>query len=201
MSTYQSSHRPDKERNPAMTEPVPTALVDPERQFMGCLIQQSVAPARRLIAGLGSDDFADPTCGWALALAVRVLSAGQAPGPVALLDCAWDTTSAAPRTGGADRLARLGVWLVDTYRDTTHASEDHAAWLKTVVLKQAWRRAVAEHSTRVLQAVEQRATDELLRIYGDRDRTDGLWRRYLGAAESAQRSQPTTDEVTERSAA
>jgi len=157
------------------------ALVDPERQFLGCLMQQPASEAGRLVDGLGPGDFADPMCAWVFALALGVLGDGRAPSPVALLEHARDTTNTAARTGGADLLARLGGWLVDTYRDTPHANPEHGTWLKTVVLKQAWRRAVAEHTTRVLQATEQCPTNELRRLHTDTAHTERLWRRYHAA--------------------
>ena len=173
----------DAPSSPEPADPPPAVLLDPQRQFLGCLIQQPAQPARRLLAGLEPDDFTDPMCGWALQLAAQVCAAGQDPTPMALLDLAQETITTAPRSGGADRLARLGLWLVEIYHDSTHHSAQHGAWLKTLVLKHAWRRAVTDHATRVLQAAGQGATSQLRRIHTDTQRVDQLWRRYQAATE------------------
>ncbi|WP_064745494.1 hypothetical protein [Pseudonocardia acaciae] len=162
------------------TAPTP-ALVDPERQFLGALMQMPLPGARRVLADVRPDDLAHPPGQWVLALACDVVAAGLDPSPMALLDRARETTDTSARSGGADQLAQLGVWLVDTYRDATGGGEDYARWLTTVLLRQAWRRAVAEHATRLLQAVEQAPTGELYRIATDTRRLDQLWSRYQHA--------------------
>ncbi|HZD14966.1 MAG TPA: hypothetical protein VE196_07530, partial [Pseudonocardiaceae bacterium] len=140
-----------------------------------------------------------PMCAWVYTLAAAVLATGRPAGPVAVFDHArehLDTTARTVHTGGAERLARLGVWLLDTYRDTPHTSPEHAEWLKTVVLKQAWRRAVTAHATRVLQAAEQCSTTELRRIHTDTAHTEHLWHRY----HTATHTRTGGDSITRRAA-
>jgi replicative DNA helicase len=163
------------------------ALLDHERQFLGCLLHLPAPPARRLAAGLDPGDFADPPHGWVFELITGVLAAGRAPCPVAVLDHARDHTDLTPRSGGAQRLAHLGIWLVDTYHDCAHPSEPYAAWLKELVLKHAWRRAITAHAHRVLQATEHATTSELRRVHSDTGRIEELWRRYQRAGGEGER--------------
>ncbi len=124
------------------------AILDPERQFLGCLMQLATVPARTLLAGMRATDLGSPVTANMLQLAIGLAAADQAPTPLALLDRAWETTDMRPRTGGPDRLQRLSLWIADTYHHAPLASS--GAWLKTVVLKNAWRRAVREHGLRLV---------------------------------------------------
>ncbi|MQA76817.1 MAG: hypothetical protein GEU88_21465 [Solirubrobacterales bacterium] len=75
----------------------------------------------------------------------------------------------------------LGKWLTDTYGASQASTPNHAYWLKAVVLEAAWRRAVAEHARRLMQAVEHSPTDVLAELADDTARIDELWRRYQTA--------------------
>jgi len=148
------------------------ALLDPERQFLGCLMQLPLGPVRRLMAGMCACDLADPTAAAVLQLTIELLADGQPPAPVAL----YTHAVATGRAVGDTRRRHLALWIVDTYRDAPPAvTADH---LKTVVLEAAWRRAVTLHALRVLQSVEQCPTDVLREITEDTTAADDLWIRY-----------------------
>ena len=155
------------------------ALLDPERQFLGCVMQLALAAARRLLAGMRSDDFDSPIAAHVLQLAIEVTATDRPPTPVVLMDHARETAAMPRRSGGANRLRALGLWLVDTYSDGPILPPAYyGAWLKSLVLKNAYRRAVREHALRLAQAVEQDAATERLRdLLDDTDRLEDLWRR------------------------
>jgi hypothetical protein len=147
------------------------AILDPERQFLGCLMQLPLAPARRLLAGMRADDLADPSAALVLQLAIELLADDQPPAPVALYTHALATG----RAVGEHRRSLLSGWIIDTYRAATApVIADH---LKTVVLHAAWRRAVAAHARRVLQAVVQSPTEVLRDLADDTTTADELWDR------------------------
>jgi hypothetical protein len=160
-----------------------TALLDPERQFLGCLMQLPLNSVRRLMAGMRASDLADPVAASVLQVAIELLADGHPPAPVAIYTHALATG----RAVGDTRRRHLAGWIVDTYRDAPPAvTADH---LKTVVLEAAWRRAVNLHALRVLQAVEQCRTDALREITED-TAADELWLRYrsgVGDASGASR--------------
>lgn len=150
------------------------SLLDPERQFLGLLMQLPAAPARRLLAGMCPDDLADPLASHVLGLAIAAVAAGQNPDPITLFDHATET--AEPPV--ADRIQRLAIWLADTHQ---HSGAASGGYLKTLVLKAAWRRAVHEHATRVAHATTTSPTEVLRELADDTGRADDLWTRYQAA--------------------
>lgn len=160
------------------------AILDPERQFLGCLMQLDAGPARRLLAGMQAGDLAEPIASDVLQLAIELVAADQAPAPLALLDGVWETTDTRPWTGGPRRVQTVGLWLADTYHHAPAAPAASGVWLKTVVLKAAWRRAVRAHGLRLVQAVDEEwSTTSLYEAADDTARVDDLWSRYRAACE------------------
>jgi hypothetical protein len=158
------------------------AVIDPERQFVGCLMQLATVPARSLLAGMQATDLSAPVAVDVLQLAIELVAVDQDPSPLALLDRAWETTDLRPWTGGPHRLQNLGRWIAETYHHAPVAPAASGPWLKTLVLKAAWRRAVREHGLRLVQAVGQEcSTDSLYQLADDTTRVDDLWSRYQKA--------------------
>lgn len=154
------------------------ALLDPERQFLGCLMQLPTTPARRVLAGMRPTDLINPTAAFVLHLAIRAVAEDQPPSPAVLFEHAHEIADR-PRT---TRLHHVGLWIADTYQDTPVAPEQHALYLKAAVLKAAWRRAIADHAKRLLQAVEESPTDRLRELTDDTGTIDDLWTRYQAAS-------------------
>ncbi|GLY63666.1 hypothetical protein [Amycolatopsis taiwanensis] len=154
-----------------------SALLDPERQFLGCLMQLATDPARRVLSGMSPADLANPTASFVLHLAIRAVANDQPPTPIMLFEHAQEIAER-PR---ASRLHEVAVWIADTYQAAPLAPEQHATHLKAVVLKAAWRRAVAEHAQRLLQAVAESSTDELSELTEDTCAVDEVWSRYQAA--------------------
>ncbi|WAL65947.1 hypothetical protein ORV05_34705 [Amycolatopsis cynarae] len=154
-----------------------SALLDPERQFLGCLMQLPLTHARRVLTGMCPGDLADPTASFVLHLAIRAVANDQRPAPVVLFEHAQEIAER-PR---ASRLREVALWLADVYQAAPAAPVEHAAYLKAVVLKAAWRRAVAEHAHRLLQAASESATGELHELLDDTTAVDDLWSRYQAA--------------------
>jgi hypothetical protein len=152
-----------------------TAVTDPERQFVGCLLWLPLDAARRALAGMRADDLADPMAAHVLQLVIEVVAAGQPPAPVAVFAHA----AATGRAPGETPRARLGRWLAEVYGATQlpHLA-DH---LKAVVLEAAWRRALNEHARRVLYAAETSPTELLADLADDTATADDLWTRYRTA--------------------
>lgn len=153
------------------------ALLDPERQFLGCLMQLPTNPARRVLAGMRPTDLADPTAAFVLHLAIRAVAGNQPPSPAVLFEHAHEIADR-PR---ATRLHEVGLWIANTYQDAQVAPEQHATYLKAMVLKATWRRAIAEHAQRLLQAAAESPTDELHELADDTTTADELWTRYQAA--------------------
>jgi hypothetical protein len=169
-----------------MTPAIPAVpdLFEPERALLGNLMHQEAEPARRLLDGLDARDFSSPLAVLALRLVLDITTAGVAPTPVAVFDQARETIGELAAGGGrAINLARLGRWLLDAYGEASTPCEEHIGWLKAIVCKHAWRRAVAEHATRVLQASQECSSTELHRIATDTRQLEQLWRRYRAAAD------------------
>ncbi|MER6664325.1 hypothetical protein ABT256_07235 [Amycolatopsis japonica] len=166
-----------------------TALIDPERQFLGCVMQLPTTPARRLLAGMRADDFGSPVAAHVLQLSIELVAADQTATPLALMDRArerndiYPQTSPAPRSGAANRLQALGLWIADTYSDGPILPPSYyGSWLKALVLKGAYRRAVLAHAVRLEQAVAQETSTGYLRDQlDDTEHLDDLWRRYQEA--------------------
>ncbi|GHE83328.1 hypothetical protein GCM10017786_12980 [Amycolatopsis deserti] len=151
------------------------ALTDPERQFLGCLMQLPARPARRLLAGMRAADFASGMAAHVLQLAIEVVAAEQTPAPVALYAHAV-ATGQAP---GEKRREWLSGWLADTYRDAPPPAL--ADQLKAVLLEAAWRRALLAHARRIEQAVSGSPTEVLRELADDTAAVDELWTRYRAA--------------------
>jgi hypothetical protein len=164
---------------------MPSAILDPERQFLGCVMQLDAGPARRLLSGMQATDLAEPIAAGVLQLAIELVAADRAPAPLALLDSVWETTDTRPWTGGPRRLQATGSWIADSFHQAPPAVG--GAWLKTVVLKAAWRRAVRAHGLRLMQAVDEEwATTTVFEVADDTTRVDDLWSRYRAACEHAE---------------
>jgi len=160
------------------------AVLDPERQFLGCLMQQATEPARRLLNGMHAADLESPIAADVLQLSIELVAAEQAPTPLAVLDRVWETADLRPWTGGPRRLHSLGLWIADTYHHAPLAPAASGAWLKTLVLKAAWRRAVREHGLRLVQGVDDEwSTDSLYKVTDNTSRVDDLWSRYQVACD------------------
>ncbi|NKQ54411.1 hypothetical protein HFP15_16130 [Amycolatopsis sp. K13G38] len=157
------------------------ALIDPERQLLGCLLQLPTGPARRVLAEMHANDLADPEAAHVLGLAIEVLARDQDPAPVVLYTHAVTTGQAPGRT----RREALAQWLFDTYRDAPPAAL--AEHLKAAVLEAAWRRALTAHADRLRQAADTAPTDLLRELADDTGAIDDLWRRYRAAAEPTTR--------------
>ena len=151
------------------------ALTDPERQFLGCLMQAPARAARRVLAGMRADDMTGGMTAHVLQLAIETVAADQAPAPVIL----YTHAIATGQCPGEHRRHWLSGWLIDTYRDAPPPME--ADYLKAVVLEAAWRRAVAEHARRLVQAAESSPTEVLRELVGDTATVDELWTRYQTA--------------------
>ncbi|AIJ20652.1 hypothetical protein [Amycolatopsis methanolica] len=151
------------------------ALTNPERQFLGCLMQLPARRARRLLAGMRAADFAGGMAAHVLQLAIEVVAADQTPAPVTLYTHAL-ATGQAP---GEKRREWLSGWLVDTFRDAPMPElADH---LKAVLLEAAWRRALLGHARRIEQAVAGSPTAVLRELADDTAAIDELWNRYQAA--------------------
>jgi hypothetical protein len=155
-----------------------TADIDAERQFLGCLMHLPLGPARRLLAGMRPGDMADPTAAFILALAIGAVTHDQPPTPVVLLDHAQETADR-PR---ATRLHQVAMWIIDTHHAAPLAPEMHPLYLTAAVLKNAWRRAIADHAHRLLQAVTESPTHDLHQLATDTTTADELWQRYQATA-------------------
>ncbi|MFI5585213.1 hypothetical protein ACIA5G_09290 [Amycolatopsis sp. NPDC051758] len=168
-----------------------TTLLDPERQFLGCVMQVRIAAARRLLAGMRADDFGSPVAAYVLQLVIELVAADQSPTPMAVIDHAREKTPAELRSGQANRLHHVGLWIVETYSDGPILPPAYyGTWLKALVVKDAYRRAVREHAVRLVQAIDSdSATDVLRRRLDDTERLDDLWRRYCEAGGD---DEPTT---------
>lgn len=163
-----------------------SAVIDPERQFLGCLMQLTNDPARRLLTGMRATDLADPIASDLLQLAIELVAADRAPTPLALFDGLWETTDNRPWAGGTRRLQMAGSWITDTYQHAPALPTMTGGWLKTVVLKAAWRRAVHAHGRRLVQAVsDEWSTTALYDAADDTAQVDDLWTRYRTACEQA----------------
>jgi len=159
-------------------------ILDPERQFLGCVMQLDATPARRLLSGMQAADVCEPIASDVLQLAIELVATDRAPSPLAMLDSVQETTDTRPSTGGPRRLQTIGYWIADTYHHAPHAPAASGAWLKTIVLKAAWRRAVRAHGLRLVQAVDEEwASTSLYGVTDDTARVDDLWSRYRAACE------------------
>lgn len=162
------------------------AVIDPERQFLGCLMQLPTTPARHLLTGMRATDLADPIAADLLQLAIELVVADRAPTPLALFDGLCETTDTQSCAGGSRRLQIAGAWITDTYQHAPTLPTVTGGWLKTIVLKAAWRRAVHTHGLRLVQAVnDQWSTTALYDATDDTTQVDDLWTRYLTACDQA----------------
>ncbi len=150
---------------------------DTERQFVGTLLWLPQHQARAVLAGMRADDLASAMPAEVLQLVIELVAAGHDPAPVAVFSHAVITG----RAPGEARRGWLGTWLAETYGACQASTPAHARFLKAVVLETAWRRAVAEHATRLAQAVEHSPTELLRELADDTSRIDALWARYRAA--------------------
>lgn len=158
-----------------------TIATDTERQFVGCLLWLPTHHARHILTGMRGDDLANPMAAHVLQLVIELVAAGHDPAPVAVHSHA----TATGRAPGEHRRAWLGKWLADTYGASQATTPAHAWFLKAMVLEATWRRAVATHACRLMQAVEHSPTDVLAELADDTTRIDELWRRYQTALNPA----------------
>ncbi|GAA1208815.1 hypothetical protein [Prauserella alba] len=156
-----------------------TALTDPDVQLVGCVLWLDHHTARRVLAGMNADDLADPAAAHALQLAIEVVAGDRDPSPVNLFDHARATG----RAGGEHAQHRFTRWLADAYGSASHTAAAYtAAHLKAAVLRQAWRRAVAEHGRRLQQAADTAPADVLADLLDNTARIDTLKTRADAAA-------------------
>lgn len=156
-------------------------LLDCERQFVGCLLCLPHHHTRTVLAGMRADDLADPHAALTLQLVIELAAAGHTATPATVFAHAC-TTGRAP---GEWRRTRLATWLADTHSAIHLPAPDHAAHLKTLVLENAWRRAVAAHAHRLLQAARTSPTELLAELADDTTDIDQLWHRYETARTTA----------------
>lgn len=148
-----------------------TALTSPEHQLVGCLLHLSADIARRLLAGMSATDLADQDAAHVLQLAIEVVADERDPSPVNLYDHARATGQA----GGEHAQQRFTRWLADAYGAATGTAPAHTAThLKAAVLRQTWRRAVAEHAHRLHQAAHEAPDDILADLLDDTAHLDAL---------------------------
>lgn len=164
--------------------------LDSEQAFLGCVLALPAAPARRVMAGMRADDFADPLAGLVAQLVIEVLAAGCPAAPAAVLARAEHTgrvpalhdLATGQRGQGEDRYTRLTHYLIDAYR--ADAWPGLGDYLKPAVLEHAWRRAIAEHATRLAQAAAQSPADVLADLADDTTRIEELRARYRAALDT-----------------
>lgn len=171
------------------------ADTDLERGFLGCVLTAPHPVARRLLAGMRADDFAAPMAQLVAQLAIELVAEDHPPAPTAILaraattgrvpalrDPAGDPNR--PRDGGEQRYHQLALWLLETYRQPSWPGLGH--YLKTSVIETAWRRAITEHATRLIQAAATSPADVLADLADDCDRITDLATRHRAelAAES-----------------
>ena len=159
-----------------------TIHTDIDRQFVGCLLWLPTQHARRVLTGMRADDLANPMAAEVLHLVIELVAAGHDPAPVAV----YSHATATGRAPGEYRRGRLVKWLADTYGASQGTAPTFAYWLKGVVLEATWRRAVAEHATRLAQAAEHSPTDRLHDLADDTSHIDELWRRCQDALAPAE---------------
>ena len=149
--------------------------VDPERHFVGCLLCLQVGDSRRVLAGMRADDLAEPTSAHVLQLVIELVAADTPPAPVAV----YSHAVATGRAPGEHQRHQLSLWLAETYEAVQLPLL--AGHLKAVVLEAAWRRTVAEHAERLLQAVADSPTDVLATLAEGSTAAEQLWARYQAA--------------------
>ncbi|WP_284741806.1 hypothetical protein [Amycolatopsis sp. RTGN1] len=156
---------------------VDAALLDPERQFLGCLLQLPASAACALLAGIDPDDLATPMSAFILELVIDVVASDRDPTPGLVLGHAVTTG----RAGGEQQHAWLGHELITLYQAApVPLTGKH---YKALILEAAWRRALRTYATRLQQAAESSAADILATIYAERSAVDAVYSRYRAAAE------------------
>lgn len=155
-----------------------TALTSPEHQLVGCLLHLTADTARRVLAGMSATDLADQDAAHVLQLAIEVVADDRDPSPVNL----YDHARATGRAGGEHAQQRFTRWLADAYGTASHTAPAHTAThLKAAVLRQTWRRAVAEHAHRLQQAAHEAPDDILADLLDDTAHLDTLHARAEAA--------------------
>jgi hypothetical protein len=157
---------------------VDAALLDPERQFLGCLLQLTQHAAKALLTDIIPDDLDTPLARFILELITDVVTTGRDPAPGLVLGHAVT----AGRVSG-DLHARLSHELITLYQAAPiPLTGKH---YKALVLDGAWRRALRTYSIRLQQAAESSSTDMAISLYADRAEVDAIYARYRAAAEPA----------------
>jgi hypothetical protein len=158
----------------------PTALpvvLDLERQLVACVLKLPATDRAIILGNIRSEDLADPIAALILGWIARLTESGQPVGLLEVFEHAREHGDDGPASGWADRLARLGNWLADTYTLPTVADGGHALWLVEHVLHDAYRRAVLRYATRLAQAAETCSMAELCRHYRDTTEINHIARR------------------------
>ncbi|MFI6029465.1 hypothetical protein [Amycolatopsis magusensis] len=169
----------DSRAAPAYYDPAAQdATMDPGRQFIGCLLQAPLHIARRALAGMNSSDADDQMTSFVLQLVIELVADDVPPAPAAVCEHARSTG----RAGSETRQTRLRTWVFDTFQA---AVVPQMAWyFKTILLEKAWRRAVAEHATRLSQAARSSPVDVLAGLL-DNPHLAMLYQRYRAAADTS----------------
>lgn len=169
-------------------DPCGPFTLEPDRAFLGCLMQTSIAQARRLLAGVRPDDACSSIAQQVLSLVIRLVVEGIKPDPVVLLFQARNQGW----LNSEYRHKRFAEWLIDTFRSAP--VPEFAAVVKTGMLEQALRWALREQAQRVLDLVEHGPIDRLREhATWETDRIADLWDRYR---ESARTTRPADPETT-----
>ncbi|WP_051899198.1 hypothetical protein [Sciscionella sediminilitoris] len=161
---------------PSLTGSGELVALDPARAFLGAVLCLDHGPAREVFTGMRPDDFTDPKCAATAGLIIGLLADDQPPQPALV----W---AAAEHNLNPHQLERFGDWLIDTYRAAPLPAT--ARHLKTIVLGHAWRAAIRDYATRLLQATDQSPDDVLAALYDDRDRITDYATRHTTAATPA----------------
>lgn len=87
------------------------AAPEAEREILGCALLLDVDDARVALAGLTEADFTDEACALAFTAMCELLSAGEAPTPMATLG----QLRRMGRVSSFPASATVGVWIAETY--------------------------------------------------------------------------------------
>lgn len=164
--------------NRTVAEPRPFTL-EPDRAFVGCLMQLPPAAARGLLAGVRPDDAHSTITQRVLFLVIRLAAREIKPDPVVLLTEArnqgWLTTR--------HRHEQFATWLIDTFRAAPAPQAGQV--VKRDMLEHALRWAITQRAKAVADITEHREIDRV-REYAtfDTDRISDLWARLTDAAQA-----------------
>lgn len=174
--------------NRTTADPHRPFTLEPDRAFLGCLMQTRVEQARQLLAGTRPDDARNPIAQYVLSLVIRLVVDGIKPDPVVLL-------SAARNEGwliSEHRHEQFATWLIDTFRAAPVPQA--AAVVKADMLEEALRWAIREQAQRVLELAEHGSVDTLReQVTLQTDRIADLWKRLDTAGRAI--TPATTDQA------